>query len=256
MMCRRSGYRETGIHRKDALDQRETERTARRWIRVATRICFGIDDAELGGVHSETRIDSPRQGTGNGRIHIERIAYLAPNSFVVREIEPFALDDWSTDGRSKLVKNQGRRFCGRKGNRIKPVIEVISRIERRIAAKVIRGSVDLVGAGFDSDIHHDSGLFSEIGLRLFLRVEFLNGIERQGARRSPRNPGVVHHGFPIVSVVIGGSVDNKIVVVWTKSVGGYGVESPARLALHAGMKRQQVLEVPPLKRKLIDCLVR
>ena len=92
-----------------------------------------------------------------------------------------------------------------------------------------------------------AGLCAVVGAGLFGGVEFLNGVERERAGGRAGDAGVVHDGFAVVGVVVGRTVDDEIVVVGAIAVGGERVEAAAGIALHAGMKREQVLEVAALQ---------
>jgi hypothetical protein len=50
-------------------------------------------------------------------------------------------------------------------------------------------------------------------------------------------------------------IDDEVVVVWAIAVGRERVEAAARVALHAGVKREQVLEVATLERQFVDRFV-
>ncbi len=116
--------------------------------------------------------------------------------------------------------------------------------------------MNLVGAGFDSDVDDDAGFGAVVGLGLFLGVEFLNSVEREGAGGRTGDAGIVDDGFAVVDVVIVGAVDDEIVVVGAHAVGRQGVEAAAGIALHAGMQGQEILEVATLERQFVDGFVR
>jgi hypothetical protein len=121
--------------------------------------------------------------------------------------------------------------------------------------EVVGGAVNVVGAGLDADVDDDDGLGAEISLRLLGGVEFLNGVERQRAGGGAGDAGVVDDGFA-VGVVVVGSVDDEIVVVGAVAVGGERVEAAAGITLHAGMKREEILEVAALQGEFVDRLIR
>ena len=99
------------------------------------------------------------------------------------------------------------------------------------------------------------GFDAVVGAGLFGGGEFLNGVERKRAGWSAGDAGVVHDGFAVVGVVVGRAVDDEVVVVGAIAVGGERVEAAAGIALHAGMKREQVLEVAALERQFVDRFV-
>ena len=134
-------------------------------------------------------------------------------------------------------------------------IEVVARVEGHVAVEIVGRTVDLVGAGFDSDVHHHARLGAVVRLRLFLGVEFLDGVERKRAGGRAGDARVIHHRLAVVDVVIVGAVDDEIVVVGAHAVGREGVETSARVALHARMQRQEILEVASLQRQFIDGLI-
>src|SRR3954453_1610293 len=119
-------------------------------------------------------------------------------------------------------------------------VEVISGVNGSISVEIVSRTVDLITARFQSDVHHHSRFFPEVCLRMFLRVELLNGIQRKRAGGRSRNSSVIHHGFAVVRVVVIGAIQNVIVVIWTQTVRSYGVKSTARVALDSGMQLEQV----------------
>ena len=67
--------------------------------------------------------------------------------------------------------------------------------------------------------------------------------------------GVDHRGR-IVRVVVVGAIDDEIIVFREIPIGTNGEESAAGITFESGTKHHQVLEVPPIQRRVSDCSVR
>ncbi len=188
------------------------------------------------------------QRRGGRRENDERVADLVAHAFVAGEVEPLLLFDRAADGSAELMHQE-------RGERLGARIEIVARVERGIAMEVVGGAVDVVGAGLDADVDEHAGFRAIVGAGLLGGVELLNRVERERAGGRAGDAGVVHDGFAVVGVVVVGAVDDEVVVVGAIAVGRERVEAAAGIALDAGMKREQVLEVAALERQLVDRFV-
>src|ERR1039457_2755348 len=122
--------------------------------------------------------------------------------------------------------------------------------------EVVRGPVKLVGTAFQADINNCPRLPTVIRPLIFLVIKFLDRIQRQVTCRSSFNSSVIQNRLSIIGIVVIGSIHRVIIVVRTVAVRGRGMEPTTWNALYSGTQFEQVLEVPPLQRQLVNGLVR
>ena len=122
--------------------------------------------------------------------------------------------------------------------------------------EIVCGTVELVGAAFQADVDDGSGFPSILRSLVLLVVKFLDRVKRQVAGRCSLNSGVVQNGLTVVRVVVVGAIDNVVIVVGPVAIRGRGVKAASGNALHSRPELQQVLEIPPLQRQLVNSFVR
>ena len=120
----------------------------------------------------------------SGRIDLHRIPHRIALAFVTAEEEELVLHDSSADGGAELLQLS---WCLGSTN----VVEIIARIEPRIAAKSVGATVELVGARLHCHVDDRSRLPPVLRRRIFNDVEFLDRVDGQNRRRISRDTGAI-----------------------------------------------------------------
>src|SRR3954468_12770954 len=140
--------------------------------------------------------------------------------------------------------------------RIGLVVEVVPGVEHVVAVEVVAGTVEVVGAGLQSQVHNGAGLPSIFCRRILLRVELLDSVDWQNRSRCSLHAFSVDDGRAVIRIIVVGAVDDEVVIFGTVSVGTDGKESATWAALHTRAKNYEILEVAPIQWKVVDRLVR
>src|SRR5260370_11925895 len=80
---------------------------------------------------------------------------------------------------AKLMQPQTSLGRSKTGIRVNFRIKKVSRIEGIVAFKVVHGAVSVVRSGFQSNVDDRSRLPAILALRILLRVELLNAVDRE-----------------------------------------------------------------------------
>ena len=85
---------------------------------------------------------------------------------------------------------------------IRPWVEGVAGVPVLIAAKRVRRAMKSVGPRSNSHVHHGAGLPSELRLRIFLHLEFLDGVHGQDGRRIGQRTRHIGHwaGVPEIDI--------------------------------------------------------
>src|ERR1700722_1546174 len=126
----------------------------------------------------------------------EIISHSVALAFVTHKEEELVLDDAPSSGRSKLLQGNRPLF-------LRWRVKVIACVPRAVASESVCGAVKAVCAGFDSNVDNCSGLPSVFGRRIFLNVEFLDGINGHQRGRITGNSWTVDDRQALQGVVVG-----------------------------------------------------
>ena len=99
------------------------------------------------------------------------------------------------------------------------------------------------------------GLQTVFGRRIFLCVEFLNGVNGEMASRSALNAFGVDDGGCVVRIVAIDTVNDEVVVFGTIAVGADREKSATGITLDTRAQGDEILEIAAIQRKVIDFFV-
>jgi hypothetical protein len=171
-------------------------------------------------------------------------------SLVVSKPEGFVSPDRPPNRTSKCVADI--RILGHYLScRVDFVIEEVARTQGIVATEPVHVGVKLVGASFGHDIHHCSCVAAELRQGVARDdAKFLNGIWIQGGE-----PGLRLRQAGNLSVVVVGTVEQKIVISFARAI--HGDSSEDRVALSGARRQQgQLIGVSQNQWQILDLLPR
>ena len=112
-------------------------------------------------------------------------------------------------------------------------VEEIAGIEIVVASEIIDRAVQRIRSRLQTEVNDCAWLPSIFSGRVFLRVEFLDSVNRQDRPGCALHTFSIDYGGAVVRIVVVRPVDNKIVVLWPITVRADRKKSAAGGTLHA-----------------------
>src|ERR1700745_1013856 len=154
-------------------------------------------------------------------------------TLIGHEHKSFVLHNGESARGAKLA--QAKR-CGLGG---KPV----SGVERIGVAIPENVAMEFVGAALQSNINYRSAFDSEFDSRIGLNIEFRNALKRNQGGSGSRDGSLAQGRLAIIAVVVGNTVDSKVVRCRPLPVDVEALKTAAWAALHSRHAIQEVVEI-------------
>ena len=167
------------------------------------------------------RIDSAGRGirrdVGGGRNAREAaLGALFAHGLVIDEEKGLVFLQGAAQGAAKLV------VVERLLRAVGLSVEVISRIQHRVAKEFQPGPVPIIGAAFGDDVDHRASATAVFGLEVGGDAQFGNRFHRQNRRRRAENACFVDGGVVAVAIVHVRAIEQEIVGAPAGTVHGKG----------------------------------